>query len=251
VLSDRTRLVAVTAASNLIGTMPDITAIAERVHAAGALLYVDAVHFAAHELVDVAAWKADFVVCSPYKFFGPHCGVLAADPALLATLTPDKLLPSTDAVPERFEFGTLPYEIMAGVTEAVEVLAGLDPQASGSRRERLAASFAALAEHERALLARLEAGLAALPVTVWSRAQHRTPTVLLTAVDPNGGRDASALYRALNERRILAPASNFYAIEASRLLGLGDAGGLRIGIAPYTTEDEIDRLLSALEELLG
>ncbi|MET0784998.1 MAG: cysteine desulfurase-like protein [Leifsonia flava] len=251
VLSDSTRLVAVTAASNLIGTMPDITAIAERVHAAGALLYVDAVHYAAHELVDLDAWGADFLMCSPYKFLGPHCGVLAASPELLGSLENDKLLPSTDAVPERFEFGTLPYEIMAGVTEAVDVLASLDTDAAGTRRERLAASFAALERHESALLERLEAGLAALPVTVWSRAQHRTPTVLITADDPTDERAASALYRALNERGILAPASNFYALEASRLLGLGDAGGLRIGLAPYTTEDEIDRLLEALRELLA
>ena len=250
-LTERTRLVAVTAASNLIGTMPDIAAIAERVHAVGALLYVDAVHYAAHELVDVAAWGADLTMCSPYKFLGPHCGVLAASPELLETVHPDKLLPSTDAVPERFEFGTLPYEIMAGVTEAVDVLASLDSAAAGTRRERLAASFAALEVHESALLARLEAGLAELPVTVWSRAKHRTPTLLITADDPGDGRAASELYRALDERDILAPASNFYALEASRLLGLGDAGGLRIGLAPYTTEGEIDRLLEALRDLLA
>ncbi|KQO96578.1 cysteine desulfurase-like protein [Leifsonia sp. Leaf264] len=250
-LTPRTRLVAVTAASNLIGTMPDIPAIAERVHEVGALLYVDAVHFAAHGLVDLEAMGADLVMCSPYKFLGPHCGVLAASPELLETLHPDKLLPSTDAVPERFEFGTLPYEIMAGVTEAIDVLAALDSDASGTRRERLATSFVALEEHESALLERLEAGLATLPVTVWSRARHRTPTVLVTADDPTGERAASALYRALDERGILAPASNFYALEASRLLGLEDAGGLRIGLAPYTTEDEIDRLLEALGELLA
>ena len=131
VLTDRTRLVAVTAASNLIGTMPDITAIAEQVHAVGALLYVDAVHFAAHELVDLDALGADLLMCSPYKFLGPHCGVLAASPSCSSSLHPDKLLPSTDAVPERFEFGTLPYEIMAGVTEAVDVLASLDTDAAG------------------------------------------------------------------------------------------------------------------------
>ncbi|MET0975743.1 MAG: cysteine desulfurase-like protein, partial [Leifsonia sp.] len=250
-VNGRTRVVAVTAASNLIGTMPDIPAIAAVAHAAGALLYVDAVHYAAHELVDLPALGADLLVCSPYKFLGPHCGVLAAAPTLLESIVPDKLLPSTDAVPERFEFGTLPYEIMAGATEAVEVLAALDPEATGSRRERLAASFAALARHESALLARLDAGLATLPVAVWSRAAHRTPTVLVTADDATGGRAASALYRALAERDILAPASNFYAIEASRLLGLGDAGGLRVGLAPYTTPDEIDRLLAALTELLA
>ncbi|WP_213450343.1 aminotransferase class V-fold PLP-dependent enzyme [Rhizomonospora bruguierae] len=118
VLSDRTRLVAVMAASNLIGTRPDIPAIADLAHAAGALLYVDGVHYAAHVSVDVGALGADFFVCSPYKVLGPHCGVLAARPDLLERLRPDKLLPATDAVPERYELGTLPYELMAGCTAA-------------------------------------------------------------------------------------------------------------------------------------
>ena len=154
-LTHRTRLVAVTAASNLIGTRPDLPAIAAAVHDAGALLFVDGVHYTAHELPDVAALGADFFTCSPYKFLGPHCGVLVAGPELLETITPDKLLPATNVVPERFEFGTLPYELLAGVTAAVDVLASLDPEASlrapqggadaaGSRRARLAASYAAL-----------------------------------------------------------------------------------------------------------
>ncbi|HLU63849.1 MAG TPA: aminotransferase class V-fold PLP-dependent enzyme, partial [Protaetiibacter sp.] len=119
VLSPRTRLVAVTAASNLVGTMPPVRQIADAAHAQGALVYVDAVHYAAHELIDRQQLGADFVVCSPYKFLGPHCAVLGADPALLETIRPDKLEPSTNAVPERFEFGTLPYETMAGVTAAI------------------------------------------------------------------------------------------------------------------------------------
>ncbi|WP_081747588.1 aminotransferase class V-fold PLP-dependent enzyme, partial [Arthrobacter sp. Br18] len=127
-LSDRTRLVAVTAASNLLGTMPDIPAIARLTHDAGALLYVDGVHYAAHASVDLRALGADFFVCSPYKFLGPHCAVLAAAPDLLETIHPDKLLPSTDIIPERFEFGTLPYETLAGTTAAVDFLASLaDP----------------------------------------------------------------------------------------------------------------------------
>ena len=125
ILTPRTRLVAVTGASNLLGTIPDHPRIAEAVHRAGALLWVDAVHLAAHVRVDRAALGADIVVCSPYKFCGPHLGVLAADPDLLAGLRPDKLLPSSDAVPERFELGTLPYELLAGTTAAVNYLAGL------------------------------------------------------------------------------------------------------------------------------
>src|SRR5690606_15845192 len=129
--------------------------IAEVVHAVGALLYVDGVHATAHVLTDLPGSGADFWVCSPYKFLGPHHGVLAARPELLETLRPAKLLPSSDDVPERFELGTLPYEMLAGVTAAVDFLAGLDDGATGSRRERLTASYAALEGHEDALLATL------------------------------------------------------------------------------------------------
>ena len=137
-LSPRTRLVAVTAASNVLGTKPPVRRIADRAHEVGALVYVDGVHYAAHHLVDVPALGADLFVCSPYKFLGPHCGVLAGAPELLETLSPDKLLPSPDTVPERFEFGTLPYEILAGATAAVDFLAAIDPGTGTTRRERLA-----------------------------------------------------------------------------------------------------------------
>ena len=250
-LTDRTRLVAMTAGSNLLGTMPDLHAIAAGVHAAGALLFVDGVHSTAHVLPDVAALGADFFTCSPYKFLGPHCGVLAARPELLETVAPDKLLPATDVVPERFEFGTLPYELLAGVTAAVDVLASLDPEttdAASSRRDRLAASYAALHEHEAHLQSRLEQGLAELPgVTVRSRAERRTPTLLTTFA----GHAASDVTRALAAHRVLAPSGNFYALEASRHLGLGDAGGLRMGLAPYTDEEDVERLLAGLGSVLA
>jgi cysteine desulfurase family protein (TIGR01976 family) len=141
VLSERTRLVAVTAASNLIGTRPAIAEISRLAHDAGAFTYVDGVHHTAHASVDVERLGADFFACSPYKFLGPHHGVLAARPELLETLRPDKLLPSTDAVPERFELGTLPYEFLAGTTAAVDFLAGLDTSATGTRRQRLNAAY--------------------------------------------------------------------------------------------------------------
>lgn len=247
-LTDNTRLVAVTGASNLLGTRPDIPAIARAVHGCGALLSVDGVHLTAHAAIDLPALGADFYTCSPYKFLGPHCGVLAADPELLAEVYPDKLLPATDRVPERFEFGTLPYELLAGVTAAVDFLAGLDPAAAGTRRERLATSLAAAFAHEDALRARIEGGLKALPgVTVHSRAAQRTPTLLVTFAD----HDEAAAYRFLAERNINAPAGNFYALEPSRQLGLGDAGGLRIGLAPYTIAEDADRLLIALGEFLA
>ncbi len=246
-LSGRTRLVAVTAASNLIGTIPPIAEIARIVHEAGALLYVDGVHYTAHALVDVGALGADFFVCSPYKFLGPHHGVLAARPELLETLHPDKLLPSTDAVPERFELGTLPYEFLAGTRAAVDFLAGLSGQPGGDRRARLTRTYELLEEHEAVLRDRLEKGLAALDgVTVHSRAARRTPTLLITF---DGHRTEDA-YHFLAERGVHAPSGSFYALEASRHLGLGDTGGLRVGLAPYTDVDDIDRLLAGLEAFL-
>ena len=246
-LSDRTRLVAITAASNLIGTQPDIPEIARLAHESGALLYVDGVHHTAHTCVDLETLGADFYICSPYKFLGPHMGVLAAAPALLETLTPDKLLPSTNAVPERFEFGTLPYELLAGTRAAVDFLADLSP-AEGTRRARLAATFAALHEHEEALRLRLESGLAELdPVTIHSRAPRRTPTLLLTIAD----RDTVDAYRFLAENKVHAPSGSFYALEASRHLGLGDTGGLRIGLAPYNDAEDVERVLDGLTKFVN
>ena len=246
-LSDRTRLVAVTGASNLIGTRPDVAAISTLTHDAGALVYVDGVHLTAHSAVDVRALGADLYACSPYKFLGPHLGCVVADPGLLETLHPDKLLPSTDAVPERFELGTLPYELLAGTTAAVDFLAGLGGP-EGDRRARLVAGMAALEEHEDRLRERIEDGVRALPgVTVWSRAASRTPTLLLTF----DGRDAGDAYRFLAGRGVNAPAGSFYAIEASRWLGLGDTGGLRVGLAPYNDDEDVDRLLAGLEEWLS
>ena len=243
-LSERTRLVAVTGASNLIGTRPDVPAITALAHDAGALTWIDGVHLTAHASIDVAALGADFFVCSPYKFLGPHCGCLVAAPDRLETLHPDKLLPSTDAIPERFEFGTLPYELMAGTTAAVDFLASLGG-AGGDRRERLTAAMAELEQHEDRLRERVEEGLRDLPgATLWSRAKHRTPTLLVTVE----GRDAADAHRFLAERGVNVPAGSFYALEASRHLGLGDTGGLRIGLAPYSDDSDVDRLLEGLRD---
>jgi cysteine desulfurase family protein (TIGR01976 family) len=246
VLSEHTRVVAVTAASNLIGTRPDVAAMARRAHEAGALLHVDGVHYAAHASVDVAALGADTFVCSPYKFLGPHCGVLAGRLDLLESLHPDKLLPASDEVPDRFELGTLPYELLAGTAAAVDFLAGLVP-GPGSRRERLLASYAALEAHEDRLRATIEARLAELPgVTLHSRAARRTPTLLVTFA----GHDPQDVRRHLATRNVNAPAGSFYAYEPARRLGLGAAGGLRIGLAPYNDDADVDRLLAALTEYL-
>ncbi|MFC9481565.1 cysteine desulfurase-like protein [Streptomyces griseus] len=246
-LTERTRLVAVTGASNLIGTRPDIPAVAGLVHRAGALLYVDGVHLTAHHTVDVERLGADFFVCSPYKFFGPHHGVLAARPELLDTLRPDKLAPSTDAVPERFELGTLPYESMAGTRAAVDFLASLGAGAGAGRRERLRSAYAAIDAHETALRVYIEKAVRELGgVTVRSRAAERTPTLLLTFE----GRDAADAYRALARSGVHAPAGSFYALEASRHLGLGDSGGLRVGLSAYNDMDDVERLLTGLSDFL-
>jgi cysteine desulfurase family protein (TIGR01976 family) len=248
VISRRTRLVAVTGASNLIGTRPDVATIADATHAVGAWLYLDAVHLVPHAAVSLRRDGADLIGCSTYKLLGPHAGVLAADPALLEQLHPDKLLPATDDVPERFELGTLPYELMAGATAAVDVIADLVPRPDGAtRRQRIETSMAALAVHEDRLHRRIEDALIDRSgVTVWSRAAHRTPTILVTFDD----HDAGEVSRRLADHRINAPAGTFYAHEPARRLGLGPDGGLRIGLAPYTDDTDVDRLLAALDETL-
>jgi cysteine desulfurase family protein (TIGR01976 family) len=247
VLSERTRLVALTAASNLIGTRPPIAEIAARVHRTGGLLYVDGVHFTAHAPVDLGALGADLFACSPYKVLGPHCGVLAAAPGLLQQLHPDKLLPSSDAVPERFELGTLPYELLAGCTAAVDFIAALAAQAFPTRRGALVAAMQAIEEHEHGLRVRLEAALAAMPdVVLHSRAADRTPTLLVSVE----GSAATAVQNFLAERGVNSPAGSFYALELSRRLGLGQSGALRIGLAPYTDDSDVDRLLTGLTDFL-
>ncbi|MFE6175239.1 cysteine desulfurase-like protein [Streptomyces sp. NPDC056464] len=247
-LTSRTRLVAVTAASNVLGTKPPLRRIADRAHDVGALVYVDGVHYAAHHLVDVPALGADLFVCSPYKFLGPHCGVLAAAPDLLGTLRPDKLLPSPDTVPERFEFGTLPYEILAGATAAVDFLAGADPGPGAGRRDRLTHSLDALHAHERSLRTRLQDGLRALgdALTLHSKAADRTPTLLMTLE----GRDAREAQAHLAARGVVAPAGSFYAYEPFTALKIENPA-LRVGLAPYNTADDVDRCLEGLASFLS
>ena len=248
VLSDRTRLVAVTGASNLLGTRPDVPAVAAAVHDAGALLFVDGVHLTPHAPVAIDGLGADFFTCSPYKFFGPHLGVLAAAPALLETVYPDKLLPSTDVVPERFELGTLPYELLAGTTAAVDFIASLAPGETGAddRRARVLESMRRVEEHEDRLFDRLLAGLDGIEgVTRFGRPARRTPTVLF-AVE---GRTGTEVHEQLATRGVNAPASSFYALEASRRLGLGADGAVRAGLAPYTSGEDVDRLLEAVGEV--
>lgn len=244
-LGERTRLVALTGASNLIGTRPDLRSIGEQVHDAGALFYVDGVHLTAHASIDMQAIGADFYACSPYKFLGPHLGMVAASPALLETMHPDKLRPSTEAVPERFELGTLPYEMLAGVVAAVDVLADLVPGDVGTltRRDRIVRSMQALEAHEDVLHRELRAGLESVPgIRLYCHAPHRTPTELFGIE----GIGSDEVYRRLAEMGVNAPAGSFYAIEAAEWLGIGEAGAVRVGLAPYTSAADVRRLIEGL-----
>lgn len=247
-LSDRTRLVAITGASNVLGTRPDLAAIADAVHAAGALVYVDGVHLTPHAALDVTELGADFYTCSPYKFFGPHHGLVVAAPALLERIDNDKLLPSSDAVPERFELGTLPYELLAGTTAAIDYIAGLAPGRleQTDRRGRIIASMAAVEAHEEQVLAHLLEGLRGIPgVRLHGDPKRRTPTVFFS-VDGREGREVHAHLASVG---VNAPAGNFYALEASRWIGLGDDGAVRAGLAPYTNADDVRRLLAGVAEI--
>lgn len=246
-ISERTRLVAVTAASNVIGTRPDVPAITALARAAGALSYVDGVHATPHGPVDVAALGADFYATSAYKWSGPHVGAVIADPALLETLRPDKLMPSPDNVPERFELGTLPFADLAGTAAAVDHLAALDDAASGTRRERLVASMTAAAAHEAALFDEVLGGLAEMRhVTTYGKAASRTATSYFTVA----GHTPEAVARHLASRRINVWNGHNYAWELTGVLGIRDAGSaVRAGLVHYNDESDVARLLAGVAEL--
>jgi cysteine desulfurase family protein (TIGR01976 family) len=249
----RTRLVAVTAASNILGTRPDVAAISGIARAAGALCYVDGVHATPHMPVDVAALGADFYATSAYKWAGPHVAAVIASPALLEAIRPDKLLPASDAVPERFERGTLPFADLAGVTAAVEHLAslgGASPSgaAAGSlpRRGRILASMTAVEEYEAALFARLIDGLAAMGhVTLYGKAARRAPTAFFTVAGVTP-RQVSA---RLAERGVNVWDGDNYAWELCRVLGLQPGGAVRAGLVHYNDASDTGRLLSAVAGL--
>src|SRR3954462_4223070 len=232
VLSPRTRWVAVTAASNAVGTIPDLPGIVAAAHAAGARVFVDAVHATPHRAIDVASLGCDALACSAYKWFGPHIGILWARPELLGELSPDKLRPSPDTVPERWELGTLPFESLVGVRAAADFVARLD-------REELRA-------HEDRLLAQMVEGLGALGgVTVHGAARDRTATVMFTVAGHSSHDVAAHLARA----EVAVWHGNYSALELSRWRGLEPDGALRAGVVAYNDSDEVDRLLEAVAEL--
>jgi cysteine desulfurase family protein (TIGR01976 family) len=246
-LTDRTRLVAVTAASNAIGTCPDVAAIAMRAHRAGALIYVDAAHAAAHMLLDITELDADFLALSAYKWCGPHVGAVVADPGLLAELRPDKLVPAPDQVPDRFEQGTPPFELYAGVAASVDHLAALCPDVTGTRRERLAASMTEVIRYEDDLFDRLDRGLRSMAhVQVLGSPQYRTPTLSFTVT----GMRPRQVARELARRGVCAWDGDFYSRELFDAIGVNETGGaVRLGLMHYNTSEEVDALLDRVSDL--
>eukprot|EP00996_Jenningsia_fusiforme_P001960 NODE_2809_length_1116_cov_24.537020_g2578_i0.p1 GENE.NODE_2809_length_1116_cov_24.537020_g2578_i0~~NODE_2809_length_1116_cov_24.537020_g2578_i0.p1 ORF type:complete len:326 (+),score=52.94 NODE_2809_length_1116_cov_24.537020_g2578_i0:117-980(+) len=258
--TSKTRLVAVTLAANSCGTLPDVVPIIAAAKAAGSLTYLDAVHFAPHSGIDVAALGCDFLVCSAYKFFGPHVGVLYGRRQLLQNLQPMKLRPSTNDLPSqqtafgsRWEIGTPNFEGLAGFTAAVEYLASLGlrfgaqvpPRQHARRREAILAGMNCISDHEKTLTERFLAGTSAIPgVTVHGvpSKEGRTPTFCIT----KEGRRPEALAEALVARGIACGAGNFYALETARALGLDSF--LRVGFVHYNTLHDVDRALTALED---
>jgi cysteine desulfurase family protein (TIGR01976 family) len=245
-VTERTRLVALTAASNAIGARPDVAAIAAIAHAAGALTYVDGVHATPHAPIDVAALGADFYVTSAYKWSGPHIAACVASPDRWAAMAPDKLIPSPDEVPDRFEFGTLSFELLAGVTGAVDHLASLAVPlaAAGTRRSRLIDSMTAVQAYEMELFAALADGLKAIDgVQIRPAPSDRCPTIAFRLA----GQHPSKTADLLGEEGICVYSGDYYAYEYFTAAGLRDSGGaVRAGIYHYTTREEVDRLLDAV-----
>ncbi len=248
-LGARTKLVAVGAAANATGTINPIEDISKMVHEAGALLYVDAVHYAPHRLMDAKAWGADFVVCSAYKFFGPHVGALWGRRALLEVLPAYQVRPAADALPERWMTGTPSLEGIAGVRAAVDYLASLGEGAT--RRAKLDSAYQAIRTHEDrltlALLDGLESidGVRVLGVTDRARLAERVPTVAIV----HDHHKSQSIAEKLAARGIFVWHGHFYALAMSEALGLEPDGMVRIGLLHYNTEQEVSRLIEALRAL--
>jgi selenocysteine lyase/cysteine desulfurase len=224
-----------------------VATISALAHRAGALVFVDGVHATAHGPVDMAALGADFYATSAYKWCGPHVGAVVVHPSVLNDLLPDKLASSPDEIPDRFETGTAPFADLAGVTAAVEHLAGLDDAATGTRRERLLASMAAAEAHELELFQTLVDGLAAMPaVTTYGAAQRRTATAYFTVA----GHTPRAVAEHLAAHRINVWNGHNYAWELTAALGIRDAGSaVRAGLVHYNDAQDVERVLSALARL--
>jgi cysteine desulfurase family protein (TIGR01976 family) len=253
-LTKKTKLVAVGYASNAVGTINPVVEIAKLAHSAGALIFVDAVHYAPHGAIDVQALDCDFLACSPYKFFGPHMGTLYGKREHLMRFAPYKVRPAPDALPDRWETGTQVQELIAGIAAAVEYLATLgrrhDPAAQ-DRRSALLAAYRVTHEHEMALLAKLMQGLQRIDglrifgITDPAKFDQRCSTVSIRF----NGHTPTEVATFLGERGIFTWDGNFYALNLTERLGVQSTGGLlRIGLVHYNTAEEVDRLLAALRE---
>ncbi|HSC44764.1 MAG TPA: cysteine desulfurase-like protein [Candidatus Acidoferrum sp.] len=253
-LNSKTRLVAVGYASNAVGTINPVGEITRLAHAAGAMTFIDAVHYAPHGPIDVKALDCDFLVCSPYKFFGPHMGALYGKKHLLEKFKPYKVRPASDVVPESWETGTQVQELIAGILAAVEYIAELgrrcDPSAK-TRREALLAAYRSTVAYERTLITKLIAGLLAIPglqffgITDPKRFEERCSTVSFRLA--KGTPTDAATF--LGDRGIFTWDGNFYALNLTERLGVEQHGGvLRVGLVHYNTAAEVDRLLAALHE---
>jgi len=256
-ITTRTKLVAVGYASNAVGTINDVQEIVRLAHRHGAMAYIDAVHYAPHGPIDVRALDCDFLVCSTYKFFGPHMGVLYGKREHLRRLQPYKVRPNTNAIPNRWEWGTLNHECIAGITACVDYLADLGRHVNPSvenRRAALLAAFQAIQGHERALMRTLIAGLLAIPglklygISDAKRFDRRCPTFAVRVK----GHTPLELATKLGERGFFTWDGNYYALNLTERLDVEKDGGfLRIGLAHYNTGDEVERLLAALRAIVA
>jgi len=256
-INKNTKLVAVGYASNAVGTINPVEEIVRLAHAVGALVYVDAVHYTPHGLIDVAALDCDFLACSTYKFFGPHMGVLYGKREHLQRVRPYKVRPNTNAIPNCWEWGTLNHECIAGITACVEYIAELGRRArpeAKTRRAAIEAAYEVIHEHERSLMERLMAGLVKIPgakiygITDPARFHERCGT-LAVRID---GHTPLELATKLGERGFFTWDGNYYALNLTEHLDIEKSGGfLRIGLVHYNTMDEVDRLLAALREIVG
>jgi cysteine desulfurase family protein (TIGR01976 family) len=256
-INSKTQLVAVGYASNAVGTVNPVKEIVRLAHAAGALAYVDAVHYGPHGLIDVAALDCDFLACSTYKFFGPHMGVLFGKREHLKRLRPYKVRPNTNAIPNRWEWGTLNHECIAGIAACVDYIADLGRHARpevSTRRAAIAAAYAAIHEHESALLKKMIAGLQTIPglkiygITDPARFHERCATLAVRIENHT----PLELATKLGERGFFTWDGNYYALNLTEHLDVEKSGGfLRLGLVHYNTQDEVDRLLAALREIVG
>ena len=256
-ITNKAKLVAVGYASNAVGTINPVAEITKMAHAAGALVFIDAVHYAPHGAIDVKALDCDFLTCSPYKFFGPHMGTLYGKREHLLRFSPYKVRPAPDALPDRWETGTQVQELIAGIAAAVEYLAELgrkhDPTAQ-DRRSALLAAYRVTRDHEMALFAELMEGLLAIPglrvfgIKDFKRFNERCSTVSVRL----DGHTPTEVATFLGDRGIFTWDGNFYALNLTERLGVQASGGLlRIGLVHYNTADEVERLLAALREFGG